>query len=41
VVVQGELGEIRLEQAPHYVKCEDCQRTIGGESRPAAITVAK
>lgn len=31
VVVEGEAGSLRLEQAPLYVECEKCQVPVQGE----------
>lgn len=37
IVIDGDEGQLRLEQASHFVQCTDCRKVLAGEPRVAVI----
>jgi hypothetical protein len=37
VVIEGVAGELRFEQAQHFVTCDECNKVVAGEEQPVKI----
>jgi hypothetical protein len=36
-VIEGVAGELRFEQAQHFVTCDECNKVVAGEEQPVKI----